>query len=222
MPQLTARKQRSASYYTLREEIANAVTHGVGALLALAGAIVLLVRAALHGDTRAVVSFAIYGASMVILYLASTLYHGVQQPRLKHWLRVFDHAAIYVLIAGTYTPFLLVGLRGERAWTLLAVVWGLALLGIGYKMLFIGRHEAVATAGYVLMGWMAVIILRDLVAQLPPAGMILLGAGGVAYTAGVVFFAWTRLPYNHAIWHLFVLAGSACHFFAVLHLLPVG
>jgi hemolysin III len=141
---------------------------------------------------------------------------------VKHVLRIFDHSAIYLLIAGTYTPFTLVSMRGPMGWRMFGVVWGLALLGIAFKTVFIGRYEKLATAAYVLMGWLVVFAFKEMLEALPPGGVIWLMAGGVVYTLGVLFYAWQKLPYNHAIWHLFVLGGSICHFFAILfHVLPV-
>ncbi len=203
------------------EEIANSVTHGIGVGLSVAGMTILVVLAAIYGDVWRVVSFSIYGSSLVILYLASTLYHSFQNPRLKRIFRILDHAAIYVLIAGTYTPFTLVSLRGPLGWTLFGVVWGMALVGIAFKTVFIGRYEVVATAAYVLMGWLCVIAFKDMLVKVPPGGLTFLFAGGIVYTIGVIFFAWEKLPYNHAIWHLFVLGGSICHFFAIYNLLPL-
>lgn len=214
--------QRNELGYTLNEEIANAITHGIGALLSVAALTLLVVLAVIYGDIWRVVSFSIYGASLVILYLASTLYHTVQTPRVKRILRIFDHAAIFILIAGSYTPFLLVSLRGTWGWTLLGIVWGIALVGIVLKVFFIGKYEVLATAAYVGMGWLVVFAFRQLLANLDTGGVVLLVAGGVVYTLGVIFYAWRKLPYSHAIWHLFVLGGSACHFFAVLfHVLPM-
>jgi hemolysin III len=188
----------------------------------VAGLTLLVALAAIYGDVWRVVSFSIYGSSLVLLYLASTLYHSIQYPKVKRILRIFDHSAIYLLIAGTYTPFTLVSMRGPWGWTLFCVVWGLALLGIAFKTVFIGRYEKLATAAYVLMGWLVVIAFKEMLLTIPPGGVIWLVVGGVIYTLGVLFYAWEKLPYNHAIWHLFVLGGSICHFFAILfHVLPV-
>lgn len=205
--------------YTLGEEIANSVTHGIGTGLSIAGMTVLIVLAALQGDALRIVSFSVYGASLVLLYLASTLYHSFQNPRLKRLFQIFDHAAIYLLIAGTYTPFLLVSLRGPWGWTLFVIIWGLALLGVGFKALFIHRFQVLSTLGYILMGWMGVIVIRQMLGTVPPGGLMWLAAGGAFYTAGVIFLAWRRIPYNHTIWHFFVLGGSLCHYFAVMYLL---
>jgi hemolysin III len=187
----------------------------------VAGLTLLVVLAAIYGDIWRVVSFSIFGSTLVILYLASTLYHSFQKPRIKRVLRVLDHASIYLLIAGSYTPFLLVSMRGVWGWTMFGVVWALALLGVAFKVFFIGRYEVLATAAYVLMGWLCVIAFKEMLVKVPPGGVTFLITGGVVYTVGVVFYAWHKLPYNHAIWHLFVMGGSICHFFAVMNLLPL-
>ncbi len=207
--------------YTLGEEIANSITHGIGTGLSIAGGIVLVVLAALYGDTWRIVSFSIYAASLVLLYLASTLYHSIRHPRVKQLLRIIDHAAIYILIAGTYTPFLLVSLRGAWGWTLLGVIWGLALMGIVFKTLFIHRFRKLSTMVYIGMGWLCLISLHEMLIRIPAGGLVWLAAGGILYTLGVVFYAWHKLPYHHAVWHLFVLAGSTCHYLAILlYVLP--
>ena len=200
----------------LGEEIANSITHGLGAALSVAGLTVLVLLAALYGDVWQIVAFSIYGSTLIVLYLASTLYHSLQNPRAKRVFRVIDHAAIFVLIAGTYTPFLLISMRGVWGWTLLGVVWGLALLGVGFKIFFTHRFPVGSTLAYVLMGWLGVIAWKEAVTHIPAGGLVWLGLGGAAYTTGVIFYAWKRLPYNHAIWHVFVLAGSICHYLAVL------
>jgi hemolysin III len=210
-------------FYTVGEEIANSITHGIGAILSVAGLTLLVVLAALHGDVWRIVSFSIYGSSLVILYLASTLYHSIQHPKVKRVFRIFDHSAIYLLIAGSYTPFALVSMRGPLGWTILGVVWGLSVMGIVFKTFFIGRFEKIATAAYVLMGWLCVVTFQQLFTAIGSGGMMWLVLGGIAYTGGVIFYAWQKLPYNHAIWHLFVLGGSICHFFAILlHVLPMA
>lgn len=198
------------------EEIANAITHGIGLLLSIAGFVVLLVLAALRGTAWHIVACSIYGATLICLYTASTLYHAVISPRVKRALRIFDHSAIYLLIAGTYTPFLLVSLRGAWGWSLLGVIWGLALVGVLFKFWFVERFAILSTAVYIAMGWLVVIAAKPVITHLPLTAIIWLLAGGLAYTGGVIFFAAKRIPYSHAIWHLFVLAGSICHYFAVL------
>lgn len=203
------------------EEIANALTHGLGVVLSAVGALVLLVVAALQRDVWKIASFSVYGGTLILLYTSSTLYHLVQRPRAKQILRVLDHAAIYLLIAGTYTPFLLVGLRGVWGWTLFGILWGLALAGIGFKVFSRRRFRGLplSTAMYVLMGWLGVLALPEILARVPLGALLWLLAGGVMYTAGVAFFSWQRLRYHHTIWHLFVLAGSGFHYVAILRYL---
>jgi hemolysin III len=198
------------------EEIANAITHGIGLLLSIAGFVVLLVLAALRGTAWHIVACSIYGVTLICLYTASTLYHAVISPRVKRALRIFDHSAIYLLIAGTYTPFLLVSLRGPWGWSLFGVIWGLALAGILFKFWFVERFGILSTAVYIAMGWLVVIAAKPVITHVPSTALIWLLAGGLAYTAGVIFYATKRIPYSHAIWHIFVLAGSICHYFAVL------
>jgi len=198
------------------EEIANAVSHGIGAVLAIAGLVGLVAVAARRGDPWAVVSSAVFGTTLVLLYTASTLYHAIPHPGAKRILRILDHSAIYLLIAGTYTPFTLGPLRGPWGWALFGVVWTGAVAGVVFKSVAIGRAPILSTGLYVLMGWSVVFAFGPLVRVLAPGGVALLVAGGVAYTAGLVFFAWERLRYGHFVWHLFVLAGSVCHYFAVL------
>ncbi len=203
------------SSYTPREELANAITHGLGIALSIAGLVSLVVMASLHGDVWSVTSSAIFGASLIVLYTASTLYHSLRGEALKRLLRKFDHAAIFLLIAGTYTPFLLVSLRGAWGWSLFGVIWGLALTGITMKFWFTGRFSVLSTAIYIAMGWLVMIALRPMLHAVPAGGMWLLLAGGLCYTGGTAFYGWKSLPYHHAVWHFWVLAGSACHWAAV-------
>lgn len=215
--------RRANRFYTIGEELANSITHGIGAVLSIAGLILLLLSASVYGDIWRTISVIIYGSSLVLLYLCSALYHGVQRPKIKRVLRILDHAAIYLLIAGSYTPFALVTMRGPLGWTILGIMWALAVLGILFKVWFIGRFEVMATIGYILMSWICLIAFKQLIAGLGLDGMLWLIFGGAAYMIGVIFYAWQKLPYNHAIWHLFVLGGSTCHFFAVLlHVLPTA
>ena len=200
---------------SLGEEIANSVTHGVGWLLSTAGLAFLVVVAAATGDPWRITAASVYGATLVLLYATSTLYHALPGRRVKSVFRRLDHAAIYLLIAGTYTPFVLVPLRGVWGWSLFGVVWSLAVLGIVLKGVFGIRLAVLSTVVYVVMGWLALIAAGPLAARVPAAGLHWLVAGGVLYTLGVVFFAWDRVRYWHAVWHLFVLAGSAAHFCAV-------
>lgn len=210
-----------ARRYSLREEVAHAVTHGLGVALAIAGLVVLTVRAVRYGDAVHVVASVIFGTTLILMYLASTVYHSVPQSRAKVALRAVDHVAIYLLIAGTYTPFTLVTLQGAWGWSLFGVIWGLAVAGVVFKLFFTGRFEALSLAIYLAMGWCAVIALGQLVKALDAGGLWLLFGGGLCYTGGVAFYVWKRLAYSHAIWHGFVLAGSVLHFFAVLvYVLP--
>nr|WP_231962300.1 hemolysin III family protein [Opitutus sp. GAS368] len=201
--------------YTAREEFANSLTHALGAVLSVAGLVLLLVFAGRNGDAWHVVSTAIFGTTLVLLYTASTLYHSLRGERLKQRLQKFDHAAIFLLIAGTYTPFVLVTLRGPWGWSLFGVVWGLAVAGVTIKFWLAGRFRLVSTLIYLAMGWLVLVALKPLLAALPAGGMRLLLAGGLCYTGGAAFYLWKRLPYHHAIWHLCVLGGSACHWAAV-------
>ncbi|MCP3982475.1 MAG: hemolysin III family protein [bacterium] len=202
-------------------ELANGITHGVGFVLSQAALVVMVALAATRGSARHVVACSIYGATLVILYLASTLYHSVSEPRAKRILRIIDHIAIYLLIAGTYTPFTLITLRGAWGWSLFGTIWGMALVGSAFKLFFTGRYEKVSVAFYLGMGWVAVVSLEPLHSSLRGGGMAWLMAGGLAYTLGIVFYAWQSMRYHHAIWHVFVMLGSACHFFAVmLYVLP--
>lgn len=201
--------------YTRGEELANGLTHGVGAALSIAALSVLVTLAGLAGDAWKVVAFAVYGASMVLLYLSSTFYHAFRSPRLKQVFRLLDHCVIFLLIAGSYTPFTLVTLRGPWGWTLFGLIWGLALLGIVITVLALSRIKWLAMAIYIGMGWLAVIAIKPLLEVLPLAGLLWMGAGGLFYTLGVVFYLWHRLPYNHAVWHMFVLAGTVCQFLAI-------
>jgi len=199
-----------------REELANALTHGLGIVLSLAAVTLLAVFAALNGTAVHIVSFSIYGATLVLLYTASTLYHSFRNPGIKRILRICDHSAIYLLIAGSYTPSTLVVLHGPLGWTLFGIVWGLAATGVLLKLLFVGRFHGVAVGLYIAMGWLVVIGLKPLIESLPRPGLVLMVVGGLLYTGGTVFYASKRIPWNHAIWHLFVLGGSVCQFFAIL------
>ena len=200
------------------EELANTITHGFGLLLSLAGFVSLLILAVLHGGAVYIVACSIYGATLVILYLASTLYHAALSERVKRALRVFDHSAIYLLIAGTYTPFLLVYLRGAWGWSLFGVIWGLAFAGILFKLWFVNHFPHISTLVYLAMGWLIVIAAHPVLVSVPKLTLAWILAGGILYSSGVVFYAWKRLPYSHAIWHLFVLSGSTCHYMAVLRM----
>lgn len=202
--------------YTAGEEIVHALTHGIGLALSVAGLVVLVVAATLRGDAWHITGSAVFGTTLVLLYAASTLYHGIGAPRAKRILQRLDHVAIYLLIAGTYTPFALVSLRGAWGWALLAVIWTLALLGIVLELCIPGRVRRLSVSLYLAMGWLAVVALGPLIRSVHPEGLLLLLLGGIAYTVGVAFYAYRWIPYNHAVWHVFVLAGSALHFSCVL------
>jgi hemolysin III len=198
------------------EELANSVTHGIGAVLAIVGLGILCAFASQRGSVWHVVGCSVFAATLVLLYTASTLYHSVPSPRAKSVLRVIDHCAIFLLIAGTYTPFTLVNLRGPWGWSLLVVIWGLALVGILLRATISVARKQAFLALYLAMGWAVVVAIEPMVESVAPGGLALLVSGGLAYTAGVVFYRWRSLPYHHAIWHGFVLTGSTLHFFAVL------
>jgi len=203
------------STYSFREELANSITHGIGIIFAIVALVVMDVFAVKFGDAWHITGCSVFGATLVILYTASTLYHSIPFQRTKMLLRIMDHSAIFLLIAGTYTPFTLVSLRGPWGWSLFGAVWGIALLGVVFQVLLLRRWPLFSVAIYVVMGLIILVAVKPLVAALSPAGVRLLVAGGLAYLLGLIFYGWNRLPYNHAVWHLFVLAGSAFHFFAV-------
>jgi len=209
----TALPQNKTSF---GEELASSITHGIGALLAMTALIVMLTRAASRGDIWLIVACGIFGATLVLSYLASTLYHALPQPGTKNLFRLFDHAAIFLLIAGSYTPITLVTLRGPWGWSLFSIIWCLAITGILCEVFVAGRLALFRVAVYIIMGWTIVIATRPMLQLVATDGHLLLLWGGIAYTAGTIFYVWRRLPYNHAIWHLFVLAGSALHVLAIL------
>jgi hemolysin III len=209
--------------YTKAEELANSFTHGVGAVLSLVALALLTTWAASRGNPWHIASCTVYGITLLLLYLASTLYHGVRSPRAKRILKVVDHASIFLLIAGTYTPFLLGPLRGPWGWTLFGLVWAIALGGIVMKIFWTGRFRLLSTLLYLAMGWIVIFAFKPLVNNLPVGGLVLLAAGGLLYTLGTIFYLWKRLLFGHAIWHAFVLAASACHFFSILlFVIPPG
>lgn len=198
------------------EEVANALTHGAGVVLSVGGLVSLIIVAALHGGTMKIVSCCVYGVTLVCLYAASTLYHAIVSPRWKRIFKIIDHCCIYLLIAGTYTPFALVSLHGPWGWTLFGIVWGLAVIGILFKLWFVDHMPIASTVVYIAMGWLIVIAIKPLVTVVSMSEFAWLLMGGLLYTAGVIFFGWKNLRYGHAIWHVFVLAGSICHYVAVL------
>jgi hemolysin III len=202
--------------YTLTEELFHSITHGIGAVLAVAGLLVLVLIAVRGGDTWRILSFSIYGGSLILLYLASTLYHSFQDERLKRIFRHFDHLAIFFLIAGTYTPVALISLRGAWGWTLFGLIWGLAVGGIIYELLFLGRYKWITMTIYLGMGWLAVVAIKPMLTMVPRGLFWWLLAGGLFYTGGVLFYVRKKMRYHHVLWHLFVLFGSTCHFLGFL------
>ena len=204
-------------YYTEAEEMLNRCTHGFGALLGLIGVIALIALAAREHDGYRLVSACIYGGAMITFYCLSTAYHSVRKPYVRYVFRILDHASIYLMIAGSVTPFTLVTLRGPWGWSLFGVVWGLGTVGAVLKIFTAHRLRIIGPLLYIALGWSVLVAWKPLSAALATNGLLLLFAGGAAYTVGVIFFLWDRLPYNHAIWHLFVLTGSACHFGAIYY-----
>jgi hemolysin III len=214
---------RTTSPYTVGEEIANTLTHGLGALLAVAALTLLVVYATAGEDPYRLISVSVFGSTLLLAYLASTLYHGIPHRSTKDVLRILDHCAIFLLIAGTYTPFLMVHLGSTWVgWALLIGMWAFALAGCTFKVFFTGKGERLSLAMYIGMGWGVVFAIKPAVEMMPAGALLLLLLGGLAYTAGVVFYVWEKLPYNHAIWHVFVMAGSALHFAAVMaYVVPI-
>ncbi|HIF9326854.1 TPA: PAQR family membrane homeostasis protein TrhA [Photobacterium damselae] len=210
------KKPQLAAGYSVKEEIANSVSHGLGMIFGIVGLVLLLVQAVnAKADALSIVSLSIYGGSMILLYLASTLYHAIPFERAKRALKTFDHCAIFLLIAGTYTPFLLISLRTPLAITLMVIIWLLALMGIAAKIVFVYRFKKLSLITYLTMGWLSLIAIYQLAMALSTGGLVLLALGGLIYSIGVVFYVNKRIPYNHAIWHIFVLGGSICHFCAI-------
>ena len=212
---VTAAPSTAQTIHHRIEEWLNSATHGLGAILSVIGTVALIVGASQFGDAWKIVSFSIFGASLILLYMASALYHGARRPELKSAFKTLDHCAIFLLIAGTYTPFLLVNMRGTVGWTLFAVIWSLAITGVVLKVIFKNRFKLARVGIYVAMGWLITFASSDLVANLSETALNLTIAGGIVYTAGVAFYLADRIPYMHAIWHLFVIGGSACHFSAI-------
>ncbi len=202
-------------YYSRKEELLNIATHGLGLVFSIVALILLIVRAAQHGSAAYVVSFTVFGVSLVLLYGASTAYHSAKRPGLRRRLNIVDHAMIYILIAGTYTPFTMVTLNGWIGWTIFGIVWGLAVFGFIFKLFYTGRFDMLSTVAYVLMGWIIIFAIVPLVRALPTEGVYWLFAGGIFYTVGAVLYSLKKLPFNHATFHVFVLLGSFCHFITV-------
>jgi len=217
-----ARQRRIEERYrtlSLGEEIFNSITHGIGTLLSIAALVLLVVYASIRGNAWHIVSFSIFGASLVLLYLMSTLYHSFTKERVKNLFARFDHAAIFLLIAGTYTPFLLTTLRGALGWTFFGIIWALAITGVVIRSIYLTRFRKLMVAIYLIMGWMFVLAIVPMIKHMPVSSIVFLFLGGAFYSIGVIFYMWRKLKYGHGIWHLFVLAGSIMHFFSVLYTL---
>lgn len=206
----------NAKRYTLGEEIFNSVTHGIGGLLSIAGTAVLIVMAAIHSDAWAVVSSAVYGASLIILYTMSTLYHAITNRRAKAFFRIMDHNTIFFLIAGTYTPITLVALRGALGWVLFGIVWGAAALGIVLNSIDLEKFRKPSVVCYILMGWVIIIAIKPMIEHVPFLSLLFLVIGGVFYTVGIIFYAIKKIRYFHSIWHIFTVAGSVFQYFSIL------
>jgi len=215
-------KEDIVTYYDPKEEKLNVLSHGIGLILSVVAFVLLIVYAIRYGSSLHIISVGIYGASLILLYSASTLYHYAQDPKLRQRLNVFDHASIYILIAGTYTPFTLVVLKGWVGWTIFGVSWGLAIFGVVFKLFYAGKYDRISTITYVLMGWVIIFAIKPLVNNFSVEGLLWLLAGGIFYTVGAILYSLNSVKYNHAIFHIFVLLGSFCHFIAVFYyVLPV-
>ncbi|MCK5638334.1 MAG: hemolysin III family protein [Flavobacteriaceae bacterium] len=209
------------TYYDPKEEKLNVISHALGLVLSIIALVLLVVYSSTYGSAKHIVSFSIYGASLIVLYSASTFYHYSKNPKLRKRLNIFDHAAIYILIAGTYTPFTLVILKGWIGWTIFGVSWGLALTGVILKLFYTGKYDKISTIAYVLMGWVIIFALKPLINNFPLKGLLWLLAGGIFYTVGAILYSFKNMKYNHVIFHIFVLLGSFCHFMAVFfYVLP--
>jgi hemolysin III len=201
--------------FTRKEELANSIIHGIGAALSVSALVLLIVTASLNGSAIHVVCFTIFGVTMVLLYVSSTLVHSFPEGRVKDLFDIFDHSSIYLFIAGTYTPYLLIVIKGSLGWTLFGIIWGMAAFGVVFKAYFVKKFLFLSTFIYIVMGWLIVFAWQPLASTLPYNGLVLLVIGGVLYTVGSIFYVWRGFTYHHAIWHLFVLAGSAAHFFSI-------
>jgi hemolysin III len=211
-----AEEEKLVNRYTLGEEIFNSITHGIGALLSIAALVILVAFASIKGDVWRIVSFSIYGFTLFFLYVSSTLYHSIFHEQAKRILRVLDHASIFLLIAGSYTPILLIAMRGVWGWTIFGIIWALAVTGIILNIVGFRKFKVVSLILYLLMGWLIIFALKPMLAMVPAGLFPWLLAGGLIYTIGFVFYVWRRLPFNHGIWHIFVLAGSTMHFLGIL------
>jgi len=208
-------KEENLTYYSAREEKLNVLTHGLGLILSIMALVLLMLHAHKKGTVTHIVSFSIFGASLILLYAASTCYHYFQHPHIRRKLNILDHSSIYILIAGTYTPFTLITLKGTLGWTIFGIAWGIALVGVFLKLFYTGRFEKASTITYVVMGWIIIFAIEPLIASLPINGLYWLLIGGVFYTIGAILYSISKLKYNHAIFHVFVLFGSFSHFMAV-------
>jgi hemolysin III len=208
---------RAVTKHITVEELPNALTHGFGLLCSILGFLVLLAVTLIRGGKWQIISCAIYGLTLICVYAASTLYHGVSSPRWKKGFLLFDHCAIYLLIAGTYTPFLLVNLRGGWGWPMFGVIWGMAVSGVLFKLLFADRFPIFSVAMYLGMGWLGIVAAKQVYVHVPSIGLAWIFAGAFAYSIGVVFYACKKIPHHHVIWHLLVMAGSGCHYIAILY-----
>ncbi|MCM2301904.1 MAG: hemolysin III family protein [Flavobacteriaceae bacterium] len=214
-------KPKPINFYNPLEEKINVITHAVGIVISIAALVLLVMFASFYGNVWHIVSFSIYGASLIALYTASTIYHSIQDPKWRYRFNIVDHSAIYILIAGTYTPFALVTLNGTVGWVLFGVTWGIAAIGIIFKIFFTGRFDIISTIAYVAMGWIVIFAINPLMDNLPINGIFWLFLGGIFYTIGAIIYAIKRIKFNHAIFHVFVLLGSISHFFAVFfYVLP--
>ena len=214
--------KKKIRYYDEKEERLNVITHFIGLIISIIALVLLIINAARYGNIWHLTSFTIFGSSLILLYAASTLYHYSKKPELRKKLNILDHAAIYVLIAGTYTPFALVVLHGTVGWIIFGVSWGLAFTGIIFKLFYTGRFDKISTIAYVLMGWIIIFAIKPLIENLPIEGVRWLAAGGIFYTVGALLYSMNRIRYNHAIFHIFVLLGSFSHFMAIyFYVLPV-
>ncbi|MCB9327349.1 MAG: hemolysin III family protein [Lewinellaceae bacterium] len=210
-------QNKDLTYYDIQEERLNVMTHGLGLLLSVVAFVLLISKAIKIGEISHLLSFMVFGASLILLYSASTFYHYFQEPYIRRRLNILDHAAIYILIAGTYTPFTIHVLKGSLGWTIFGLTWGIALVGIVFKLFFTGKYDRISTIAYVAMGWIIIFAIKPLVAAMPPQGLRWVVAGGISYTIGAVLYSIDSIKYNHAIFHIFVLMGSFCHFMAVYY-----
>ncbi|GAB4178262.1 MAG: hemolysin III family protein [Calditrichia bacterium] len=209
------KKTSSQQPYSLGEELFNSISHGIGVVFGIVALVLMILKSSEYSDNRYLASALIFGISIIVLYLNSTLYHSFPWARVKHLFKILDHISIYFLIAGTYTPFMLITLKGVWGYTIISIIWGLSILGLIFKLFFVGRFNKLSTLLYVLMGWTAIFAIKPLMQALPTGGVWLVISGGIVYTVGAVFYLWKKLPFNHGIWHLFVLGGTVLHFIAV-------